>query len=299
MPGQTLTEIRSLLTEAGLAPQHRFGQNFLIDHNLLGKLVDAASVTEADVVLEVGPGTGTLTEVLLERGARVIASEIDRGLAKLLRNRLGDQPRFTLVEGDALAAKSAVNPELLDALQRAAPHPGGARKLVANLPYQIATPLMLELLVGQPPLAGQYVTIQREVADRLEADAGTEAYGPLAIVVQTVARVRQIAQLPPNAFWPAPKVTSAMVAVEPRDTADRPVQEIGSFSALVRRCFQQRRKMLRRIVRDFEQPQRVADALSAAGLPDDVRPERLTPADFQRWHACLHASAEPHAPATD
>src|SRR5262245_9624801 len=169
MPGQTLSEIRSLLAAAGLAPQHRFGQNFLVDLNLMRKLVQRAEVSNADVVLEVGPGTGSLTEILLESGARVIAVEIDRGLQELLHARLGDNPRFTLLRGDALAGKNEINPSVLEALRSTETGPGGARKLVANLPYQIATPLLADLLHVTPPVSRMTCTIQKEVGERLIA----------------------------------------------------------------------------------------------------------------------------------
>ena len=140
MAGQILSEIRAVLAGAGLAPQHRFGQNFLIDLNLMRKLVDAADLSPADTVLEVGPGTGSLTEILLDRGVRVVAVEIDHGFQAILRERLGTHPRFTLIQADALATKHCVNPLVLKILSEQPPDAGGAYKLVANLPYQIATP---------------------------------------------------------------------------------------------------------------------------------------------------------------
>lgn len=284
MAGQTLSDVRALLATAGLKPQHRFGQNFLIDLNLMRKLVAAADVRATDVILEVGPGTGSLTECLLATGARVIASEIDNGLADLLRAHFADQPRFTLVEGDALAGKHAIQPELLEALAAADPAAGGARKLVANLPYQIATPLLIDLLHTRPPLASLTVTIQKEVGERLSAAARTDAYGPLAVIAQTLARIRTIAHLPPAAFWPRPQVDSVMVQLVP--LADPPVADRAHFTTLVRRAFEQRRKMLRRIVRDWKQPAAL-DALAAIGLSSDARPEELAPHDWQRWHADL------------
>jgi 16S rRNA (adenine1518-N6/adenine1519-N6)-dimethyltransferase len=147
MPGQTLTEIRQLLDAAGLKPQHRFGQNFLIDLNLMRKLLAAGSPQAGDTILEVGAGTGSLTELLLESGARVIAVEIDRGLSGILRERLGEHPRLTLVQADALSGKNQVNPLVLRLLGERPPEAGGAYKLIANLPYQIATPLLMDLLL--------------------------------------------------------------------------------------------------------------------------------------------------------
>ena len=221
MPGQTLRQVRELLAGADLAPQHRYGQNFLIDLNLMRKLVGAAELSPGDVVLEVGPGTGSLTELLLDSGARVVAVEIDRGLQGILRARLGAHPRFTLVQGDALAAKSRVNPLLLRLLAERAPAaaPGpapGAYKLVANLPYQIATPLLIDLLLVQPRFERLVGTIQKEVGERLVAEPRTPAYGPVSIILQTLADIRPLAILPPAAFWPRPEVESVMVLIRPR-----------------------------------------------------------------------------------
>jgi 16S rRNA (adenine1518-N6/adenine1519-N6)-dimethyltransferase len=284
MAGQTLSEIRSLLSAAGLAPQHRFGQNFLIDLNLMRKLVDAANVRPADTILEVGAGTGSLTDVLLERGARVVAVEIDHGLQAVLRDRLGGQPGFTLVQGDALASKHRVNPLIVKLLAERPPEQGGAYKLVANLPYGIATPLLVDLLLIQPRFAVLAATVQREVGERLASPAGVASYGPVSVAVQTLADVMPIAILPPQAFWPAPQVSSLMVKITPRPRDTVAVDDIPGFLAFVQEAFQQRRKQLRRLVRDH-------DALSAAalfaraGVSSDARPAALTPDAWQRLYS--------------
>src|SRR5262245_46786199 len=139
---QTKQQIQSLLAQAGLSPRHRFGQNFMIDQNLLRIVADAGSPAAGDVVIEVGPGTGTLTEELLSRGALVIGVEIDRDLAGLLRERFKEEERFELIEGDALDSKHSLNPQLLAAVERHRP------KLIANLPYNIASPLIIEMLLA-------------------------------------------------------------------------------------------------------------------------------------------------------
>jgi 16S rRNA (adenine1518-N6/adenine1519-N6)-dimethyltransferase len=286
MPGQTLSEVRALLAAAGLTPQHRFGQNFLVDLNLMRKLVTAAAPGPGDVVLEVGPGTGSLTELLLDSGATVVAAEIDRGLAALLRWHFADAPRFTLVEGDALAGKHAISPAILAALATAGPA-DAPRKLIANLPYQIATPLLMELLYLRPAFASLTCTIQKEVGQRLQAIPRNEHYGPLAVIAQTLATVRPLAALPPRAFWPAPQVESVMVQLIPLPTP--PVSDAPAFVDLVRRAFLQRRKMLRRIIRGWPDADAAHAALAAAGLSPDRRPEELAVADWQRWHALRHS----------
>jgi 16S rRNA (adenine1518-N6/adenine1519-N6)-dimethyltransferase len=230
---QRLSDIKAMLAERGLRPRRRFGQNFLHDHNLLRRLVDASGAGEGDLVLEVGPGTGTLTETLLERGCEVIAVELDRDLADLVADRVGDQ--ITLIRGDCLGGSRSLASPVVEAIG------GRPFSLVANLPYQAASPLMSELLLHHPNCAGQWITIQQEVADRLTAMPGEPAWGPLGVIVRSMADVQQIASLPPSCFWPAPKVRSAMVAVVPH--SDRGEDPAG-FAAFVTRLFTTRRKQL-------------------------------------------------------
>ncbi len=207
---QTLAQIRELLERAGHAPKKSLGQNFLLDHNLIRKLLDAADLQPGETVLEIGPGTGTLTGGLLERGVHVVACELDTGLAQVLRETFGVEypDRFTLIEGDCLANKRTMNTEVVALL-------GGRRggfKLVANLPYHAATPLMMTLMTKHPDCAGMFVTIQSEVVDRLAGLPGTKAFGSISVVAQHLGRVERIAKLPPECFWPRPDVTSAMMA---------------------------------------------------------------------------------------
>lgn len=210
---QTLTQIRALLERAGHAPKKSLGQNFLTDHNLIRKLLDAADLEPGETVLEIGPGTGTLTEGLLERGVHVIACELDSGLAQVLRETLGvEHPdRFTLIEGDCLANKRTMNTEVSALLGERSGGAGGF-KLVANLPYHAATPLMMTLMTKHPDCSGMFVTIQSEVVDRLSGAPGTKAFGSISVVAQHLGQVERIARLPPECFWPRPEVTSAMMA---------------------------------------------------------------------------------------
>jgi 16S rRNA (adenine1518-N6/adenine1519-N6)-dimethyltransferase len=196
---QSKKEIQELLAGASTSPRHRFGQNFMIDQNLVRLIADAGSPHPDDLIIEVGPGTGTLTDELLGRGASVTAVEIDRDLAGLLRSRLGGNPRFTLIEGDALAGKHALNEQLAATL---AANAGRPRKLIANLPYNIASPLVVELLIAGVELLA--FTVQKEVADRLKAQANTDDYGPLTVVTQLLGRVEVLRTLRPQAFWPQP-----------------------------------------------------------------------------------------------
>jgi len=278
---QTQSEIKAMLESRGLSPRHALGQNFLCDHNLIRRLVDAAGVGEGDRVLEVGPGTGALTEHLLERGCAVVACELDRGLADLLRERLGGRPGFTLIEGDCLLGKRGLNPAVVEAL--------GTRPftLVANLPYGAASPLLVTLLVDHPLCGAMHVTIQREVADRLRARVGTRDYGELGIIVQALAEVKKIATLAPECFWPRPKVTSEMVSVVRRAAplTDDPRRLLD----LCRRLFTQRRKQLGTILgRSTALP---------AGIEASQRPEQLSIERLEELARSLAAGAH-HTPPT-
>ena len=264
---QTLTEIRAILAARGIGPKHRFGQNFLIDQNHLRRFADASGIGPGSLVLEIGPGTGTLSEEILARGADLVAIEIDRDLAAHLRVHFAGEPRFRLVEGDCLDGKRAINAEAIAALA------GRPFVLVANLPYQCASAVMATLAVEEACL-GQFVTIQREVADRLRAGPGTSEYGPLTIMVRAFATCELIATLPPGCFWPPPEVTSAMLAIRPRPAPALPRAEAGAFGAFVHRLFSKRRKQLGAILgRARAWPE---------GIDPSARPESLAVADLVR-----------------
>ena len=269
---QTKHEIQSLLSEANSHPRHRFGQNFMIDQNLVRLVADAGQLGPGDLAVEVGPGTGTLTQELLARAARVVAVEIDRDLAAMLRRQFADEPRFALVEGDALAGKHGINAELVEIL-RAARAAGQSTKLVANLPYNIASPLVIELLIeGVETLA---FTVQKEVADRLRAGAGGDDYGPLTVMAQMLGRVEVLRTLPPQAFWPAPKIDSALVRITRADRLGGRARPFGEF---VHKVFSFRRKTLRKaLAQGGFDPERI---LGSTGIDGQQRPEMLTPDDF-------------------
>ena len=285
MPGQTQSEIRALLAAAGLAPRHRYGQNFLVDLNLMRKLVSAAELRPADVVLEVGCGTGSLTEMLLAADARVVGVEIDRGFQAILRERLGKQPRFTLIAGDALAGKHQVNPLILRVLAGQTPEAGGDYKLVANLPYDIATPLLLELLYASPRFERMTCTIQREVGQRLRAATGSSAYGLVSIITQTLADIDLIAIIPPKAFWPRPKVESVLLTIRPRPAEEVEVDDVPAFVQFVQHGFLHRRKMLKKAAESWSVPDTWA-VFGRAGVSPDARPDAVSPT---RWRALFHA----------
>jgi 16S rRNA (adenine1518-N6/adenine1519-N6)-dimethyltransferase len=278
---QTLAQIRELLAARGLSPKRALGQNFLIDHNLIRKLVDASGVRAGDTVLEVGPGTGALTEELLDRGCVVVACELDDQLADLLRDRHAANPRFTLIHGDCLAGKRAVNPELLAGLG------AGPFTLVANLPYGAATPLILALLTAHPRCKGLWVTVQREVADRLLALPGTEAYGTISVVADAASLRTRVARLPPECFWPRPDVESAMAGLERRGVPLAP--DLPALADFTQFLFGKRRKQLAATL---------GSALAAAvrwprGIDPKARAENLGTAQFVALLEAVRACPAP------
>ncbi len=251
----------------------------MIDQNLVRIVADAGMLTQEDLAIEVGPGTGTLTEELLDRAGRVVAVEIDRDLAALLRRRFSGRENFSLIEGDALDGKHALNADLLQVV-RAQKQQGAGCKLVANLPYNIASPLIIELLIaGVDVLA---FTVQREVADRLRGKPGTENYGTLSVMAQMLAEVEVLRTLPPQAFWPAPKIESALVRLIRKD---RLGNQAGAFSAFVHRLFSFRRKMLRKALATAGYE---ADMLlSRSGLEGERRPEEFSPEQLLALFRCI------------
>ncbi len=270
---QSLSQIKSLLDSRGLAPKRSLGQNFLVDHNLLRKLIDAAGVQPADLILEVGPGTGVLTEELLARvgdAGRVIACELDDSLAAMLRERAAAREfshadRLTVIHADCLESKGQLSVPLRTALTAFRPNaecltpnakpliptPLAPRtasnspphfRLVANLPYGCATPLIITLLLQYPACSTLAVTIQNEVADRLLAPPRTPDRGMLSVIAQAFAHVERVATLPRECFWPRPDVTSAMVLLRRHPTP--PVTDPLAFAEFCKRLFAQRRKQL-------------------------------------------------------
>ena len=295
---QTKKQIEAVLAGAGSRPRHRFGQNFMIEPGLVRAIADAGQIAAGDTVIEVGPGTGTLTEELLERvgpTGRVVAVEIDRDLAAALRGRFAADGRFALIEGDALAGKHGLNADLAAAIDLARPAPAdgthapvdtaetpGARaavRLVANLPYNIASPLVVELLLARVDLLA--FTVQKEVADRLRAGpASAKDYGPLSVVVQSLAEVEVLRTIPPAAFWPRPKIDSALVRLRRRPPAEAAMAgRERAFGRFVSAVFSQRRKTVRKGLAPLVPDP--AAILAAAGLTGEERPEQIEPAQLR------------------
>ena len=295
---QTKREITELLTGAGVRPRKRFGQHFLIDGNLMRRLCEAGEVGPDDRVLEVGGGTGGLTDLLVERAAEVICVEVDPRLHGLLDSRFADRANFRLILGDVLASKHRLNPEVVRAIQDE--QRAGRVKLVANLPYQIATPLVMNLLLDHPSVTRLVFTVQREVAERLTAGPGSKAYGPVSILTQLLCRVQTVATLSPDVFWPRPAVESAMLRIDVGASpfADGQSQQadcvgplagraaLHGFVDLVRKTFEHRRKTLRSAlgyVLDVRQRNAICTTIDATRRPESF--------SIEEWLAMYHVAA--------
>ena len=252
------------------APRKRLGQHFLSDPSILGRIAEALAPTADETVIEIGPGRGGLTDVLMRRAGRVIAIELDRDLAAILRARYADDGRLTVIERDVLTVsfgEVAAGPYLV----------------AGNVPYNITTPILFHALKRPRPDRAVYL-VQREVAERVVATPGSEAYGALSANVQSVACAELVFKVPAGAFQPPPKVESAVLRITPRPDPVVREDEEDRYRTLVQAAFGLRRKQLRRVVRTVcnlgaEAADRV---VAAAGLDPEARPEVLTPDDFAR-----------------
>lgn len=272
---QTKHEIQGILESLDLRPLKRFGQNFLIDGNLMRKLVDAGDVTDRDFVLEVGGGTGGLSDLLSARAGRLIVVEVVAQLAEFLTDRFADRDNVTVINDDVLAGKSHLSPKLIEALA-AAPKVDGRWMLVANLPYQVATPLIMNLLTCGSRFERFCFSIQQEVADRLLSPVGVKDYGPVSIAMQTVFAIKRIARLPAEAFWPAPKVSSAMIRMDRKAHPFEQGDALARFIDLLHAAFSHRRKTLR-----YNLPRAVDESvLASSSLDLSMRAQQV---DVESW----------------
>jgi len=281
MPGGFTSEVRAELEALGFRPSRRLGQNFMRDGNMIAALARASGAAAGDLVLEPGPGAGGLTAELLSLGCEVLGVELDRRLAEFLRKRFADQPRFQLIEGDILDKGRHIS--------RAAAEVLGGRpfRVCSNLPYSAATPFLVALAGSDLAWKSAAVTVQKEVAGRLAASPGSGDYGAATILVAARARAELVRQVPPDVFWPKPKVWSAVLRLEPLEHPLVTAVEMEGFAELVRRLFSARRKTLARALEVAGlAPERVGAALAAAGAEAGARPEALSPEQFVRlWHA--------------
>jgi 16S rRNA (adenine1518-N6/adenine1519-N6)-dimethyltransferase len=265
-------DIAHLLSAHGLRPSRALGQNFVIDPNTVRRIARLAEVGPGSSVLEVGAGLGSLTLALAETGARVVAVELDRYVVPVLRTvvePLG--PTVEVVEGDAMT---------LDMAALLAQRGGGPWSLVANLPYNVATPLVFRALVEVPALQRLLFMVQREVGERMAASVGDPAYGSVSVRVGYFAQASLAGRVPASVFIPRPRVESVLVRMDRRDTpaVDPALVTYERLAAVVKAGFGQRRKMLRRSLAGVVEP----EAFERAGIRPDARAEELTVEEWGR-----------------
>ncbi len=238
-----------LFQKHGFNPRSDLGQNFLIDINLIEFAVRAAELSRDDLVLEVGPGTGGMTTFLSAEAGRVISVEVDRNMFALATEATHHCDNVTLINRDILKNKNTIAPEITDLLHGAlADRPGSNLKLVANLPYSVATPVISNLVASDLPWQKMVCTIQLELGEKMIAEPGTSSYGSLSVWLQSQCSVRIIRRLGPKVFWPRPRVNSAIVSIWRHDGRGARIEDRKFFLDFLRRLFHHRRKLLRRVL---------------------------------------------------
>lgn len=275
------------MREVGLEPDKRRGQNFLIDLNLIQLLANSAELDARDVVLEVGTGMGSLTGLMAPHAGHVVTVEIDAGLAQIAAEELCDFGNVTMLLQDVLRNKNNIHDDVHEAVvTQLAQIPEARFKLVANLPYNIATPLISNLLHWDTPPALMVVTIQRELAERIMAVPSTKDYSALSAWVQSVADVALVRHLPPTVFWPPPKVESSIIAIRPQPERFAQIPDLRFFHQFVRALFFHRRKFLRSVLASaFKQELEKADVdavLEDSPFHAQMRAEQLSVGEIQQ-----------------
>lgn len=266
---------KAIIDKYGFSFQKRFGQNFLIDTNIIDKIIDGAGITNKDTILEIGPGIGSLTQMMAESARKVIAVEIDKKLIPVLEDTLGDYENIRIINEDILKLnlKDIIEEEGITSI-----------KVVANLPYYITTPIIMNLLEKDLPIESITVMIQKEVADRMDAGPGSKSYGSLSLAVQYNAHTEMVAMVPPGCFIPRPKVGSAVIKLTKLDQPSVTTQNEHLMFTLIRGAFAQRRKTFVNSLTGSQQldfgKDEIVKALEVIGLDARVRGEALSLMQF-------------------
>lgn len=280
-PRQTLSYLHGLMQSHGLEPKSKLGQNFLIDLNMLDLICRAAELSREDAVLEVGTGTGSLTGKMADLAGCVFSVEIDRDFHQLARHIVGGRPNVRLFLGDALARKNELNPDALEGWAACSTaHGCTRRKLIANLPYVVATPVISNLLLSEIPIERMVVMVQWEIGERMRAEVGTKDYNAMSVLVQSVADVETVRKVGPSNFFPRPKVDSAIVLIRPNAEKRARVGDVKRFRVFLRDLYVHRRKNLRQALTGWPSGRRekadVAAKLAALHIDGGLRAETLT-----------------------
>lgn len=270
------TKTIEILQKYNFKLQKKFGQNFLIDNNILEKIIDAAEITKEDCVLEIGPGIGTMTRYLAERAKNVIAVEIDNNLIPILQDTLKDHQNIKIIHSDILKVD----------INRIVEEENGGKpvKVVANLPYYITTPIIMALFENHVAMQSITIMVQKEVADRMQAGPGSKDYGALSLAVQYYARPEVITRVPASCFLPKPNVDSTVIRLTKYETPPVEIKDEAFLFAIIRAAFNQRRKTLVNALSNAAIPgvnkENITEALQKMGLSLVVRGEALNLEQF-------------------
>ena len=281
---QTKQQIETLLASAGVRPNKRLGQHFLIDLTLMRLFVDRTDITKDDVVLEVGPGTGSMTEALVELAGFVVAVEYDRTLAKIVKGRLTGRDNLEVINADILKNQNALNAHVVETINKKRKNFSGRLLLVSNLPYDVSSSLMVNLIIGPMVAGAMFVTVQKEVALRMAAGVGNKLYGTLGIFMAATGSVNIFHDLGRKVFWPEPKVNSSMVEFFRDDEKIKNISDMDIFRSVVSLFMQHRRKTLRACTKfttgELGKIDSWADIFETCDIDPTKRPEKITPKDF-------------------
>lgn len=282
---QTKHEIENILASAGTAPNKRLGQNFLIDLNLMRKLIDAAEIQSNDVVLEVGCGTGSFTEGLSEVAGFLVGVEYDNILAPIVQRNFEDNQNVKIINADILENKNTLCYEAVESVKQAQTKLGGRILLVANLPYNVAASIMANMITGDQLMGDvMYVTVQKEVAERMAAHAGDKRYGTLSIIMAATGKTEIIRVLPASVFWPKPKVESAMVKYQRDEEKAARIKDMHTFREVVSLFMGHRRKMLKATTKfadgNLAEIKNWPEIFNQCKIDPTLRAEKLSPQDY-------------------
>lgn len=269
-----LSEIRQILSDRGIQLTKSLGQNFLHDGNQLRRIVEAAELGPDDNVLEIGPGLGPLTELLLQKANRVLAIEMDQRLVKFLQQRFND-PKLELVHGDGLQSAREKSRDWSD------------WKLVANLPYSVASPILVDLAENPNAPRSMTVTLQIEVAQRIQAKAGDADYGLLSLLLQVRYEPQGFFKIPAASFFPAPDVDSACITLQLRREPLLPVQLLPKFKRIVKKALSERRKMMMKLLKQEWPAENLVRCFGELGISPQVRAEAVSLEQFVALTTCL------------
>ncbi|WP_145201798.1 16S rRNA (adenine(1518)-N(6)/adenine(1519)-N(6))-dimethyltransferase RsmA [Thalassoglobus polymorphus] len=277
---QTRSHLMRKFKEHGFHPRTHLGQNFLIDINIVEYVVRSAELTRDDVVLEIGAGTGGMTTFMAREAGHVISVEVDRDMHSLATHAIAPYDNVTLLLTDALKNKNHFSPLVLDEIEKQlAVSPNRRLKLIANLPYSIATPVVSNLVATELPWIRMVVTIQYELGLRMQARERQSHYGALSVWLQSQCDVEMIKQLGPTVFWPRPKVDSAIMLITPNAEKREKIKDRAFFHSFARRLFGYRRKFIRSVLvgmfrKELTKPQ-VDEVLAEMEIEHNVRAEQL------------------------